>query len=209
MYAQPSWQPWTISHVVDAADFPAFALRTYIEQADVRAYLQRITTDSAIQFACEIGCGYGRMIVVLGEFAKEVVGFERQPEFVAVARRLYPRITFHQVQRLGQLPVPDESFDLVFSFTFLQHLTDNSLGPALAEIKRVLRPGGFVLLCEDTNAATPFGDVTDEHGICVVGRSVEAYANLLFPLRFLASSRRRVEPTCPHKDVGHYMLFQR
>jgi ubiquinone/menaquinone biosynthesis C-methylase UbiE len=44
-----------------------------------------------------------------------------------------------------QLPFEDESFDLVFGHAVLHHIPD--LGRALAEFKRVLRPGGAIAFC--------------------------------------------------------------
>jgi ubiquinone/menaquinone biosynthesis C-methylase UbiE len=45
----------------------------------------------------------------------------------------------------GELPFPDESFDLVFGHAVLHHLPD--LGRAFEEFARVLRPGGTVAFC--------------------------------------------------------------
>jgi SAM-dependent methyltransferase len=203
----PHWKPWTFDDVVDV-NYPAFALRTYLEQADVRAYLRRISAGRRIESACEIGCGYGRITVALGEFASRVVGFERQPEFVEEARRLHPNIEVRQVNSLGELPETDHAFDVVLTFTVLQHLTDAAAVRAIAEIKRLVRPSGFVLLCEETDTSHVSGDLTDEGGRCTIGRSISTYAELLAPCRLIATSRRRIEPNYPRPDVGTYMLFQ-
>jgi hypothetical protein len=72
----------------------------------------------------------------------------------------------------------------------------------------VVRPEGFVLLCEDTNPSSRFGDGPDDAGMCVIGRPAQAYPALLLGCRLLSASPRRVEPTYPVKDVGTYMLFQ-
>jgi hypothetical protein len=97
------WKPWDVGYLINA-DFPAFALRTYLKHADVRAILQCVTAGRRLGSACEVGCGYGRMTVVLGEFADRVEGFERQPEFVALARRLHPGIAVRQVAGLSAFP---------------------------------------------------------------------------------------------------------
>jgi SAM-dependent methyltransferase len=203
----PSFRPWTVGDVVDA-DVPAFALRTYLEQSDLRSLLRQANAIRPLDAACELGCGYGRMTVVLGEFARQVVGFERQPRFVEIARRLHPSFRFYPIDGLGALPTPDRSFDLVLTFTVLQHVTERTLKAALDEIRRIVRPGGFVLLCEDTNPASQYGDPTDESGFCVIGRSLRTYSDLLAPFRLLSTSPRRVEPTYPVQEVGTYLLFQ-
>ncbi|MBY0456353.1 MAG: hypothetical protein K2V38_03345 [Gemmataceae bacterium] len=66
-----------------------------------------------------------------------------------------------------------------------------------------------MLLCEDTTPPPRrFGDPTDDAGMCVIGRPVEASAALLSPLRLVAVAPRRVQPTYPAVDVGSYMLFR-
>jgi SAM-dependent methyltransferase len=203
----PHWKPWTFDDVVDV-NYPAFALRTYLEQADVRAYLRRISASRRIESACEIGCGDGRITVVLCEFASRVVGFERQPEFVEEARRLHPNIEVRQVNSLSELPETDNAFDVVLTFTVLQHLTHTAVVQAIAEIKRLVRPSWFVLLCEETDTSHVTGDLNDEGGRCPIGRSIRTYAQLLAPYQLITTSPRRIEPNYPRLDVGTYMLFQ-
>jgi SAM-dependent methyltransferase len=204
---EPSFTPWTVRDVVDV-DYPAFAIRTYLEHVDLRAYVRRISAGNRLEHACEIGCGYGRMTVVLTEFASRVVGFERQPELVEEARRLHPGIEIVRVTDLGALPSPDAAFDFVLTFTLLQHLTDAAVGRAVAEIRRIVRPSGSVLICEETDPRHRSGDLNDEAGRCTIGRSVATYAALFAPFRLVATSPRRIEPTYPRPDVGTYMLFQ-
>jgi SAM-dependent methyltransferase len=105
------------------------------------------------------------------------------------------------------LPAPDRSFDFVLTFTVLQHLTDRVVPLALAEAVRLVKPSGFILLCEDTDPASRHGDVADESGMCVIGRPVGAYAAMLPSCCLLSTAPRRVEPTYPVRDVGTYMLF--
>jgi SAM-dependent methyltransferase len=187
---QSNWTPWTFEEVVDVT-YPAFALRTYLEQRDVRSYFSRISSNQRIGSACEIGCGFGRMTVVLSEFASHVVGFERQPEFVDEARRLHPDIEIHRINSLDTLPVANGAFDVVLTFTVLQHLIDAAAVRAIGEIKRILRPSGFVLLCEETDTNHLAGDLTDEHGRCTIGRSVTKYTDLFAPTGL--SPHRRAE----------------
>jgi SAM-dependent methyltransferase len=165
-----SWTPWNFTHVVDA-DLPAFAARTYREHADLRSILHGITDGRPVPAACELGCGYGRMIPVLGEFALRVVGFERQPEFLVAAQRLYPSFQFAPITNVESLPVPDGAFDLALTFTVLQHLTDRMVIRAISELQRVVRPGGYILLCEDCSVETFLTGSGQEHE--VVGQHAE------------------------------------
>jgi SAM-dependent methyltransferase len=50
------------------------------------------------------------------------------------------------VQSTTALPYPDATFDLVVAREVIEHIPVAELGPAIAEMKRVLRPGGGLLL---------------------------------------------------------------
>ncbi len=198
--------PWTLRDVVDV-DYPAFALRTYLEQAGVRRFLARASGGQRLRAAAEVGCGYGRLLPVLAEFAERVAGFERQPEFSAEAARLLPAAEISRVTSLANLPARDAGFEVVLTFPVLQHLVDRVAAAVAAEIVRLRAPSGHVLICEETDPAHLSGDVEDESGICTIGRSAATYARLFAPLRLLESAPRVIEPTYPRRDVGMYLLF--
>ncbi len=204
--APPSFKAWTFRDVVDV-DFPAFALRTYLEQAGVRRFLAAAAGGRRLPAAAEIGCGYGRLLPVLGEFADRVAGFERQPEFAAEAARLHPAAGISRISTLENLPARDGAFDAVLTFTVLQHLVDPVAVRVATEIRRILAPFGHVLICEETDPGHLSGDTSDPDGMCTVGRSAGTYARLFAPLRLLASAPRVVEPTYPRPDVGTFLLF--
>jgi len=204
--APHTYTPWTVRDVVDV-DFPAFALRSYLEQTGVRRFLERSSGGRRMRAAADVGCGYGRLLPVLAEFAGRVAGFERQPELAAEAARLHPAAEIHRVTSLANLPSPDGSFLFVLTFTVLQHLVDRVAAEVAAEIRRLRAPGGHILICEETDPAHVAGDVTDPSGICTIGRSVETYTRLFAPLRLLESAPRVIEPTYPRGDVGTYLLF--
>lgn len=202
-----------MDEVVDV-DGPAFACRTYLEQREVRHYLRWIDDAHQRLALADIGCGFGRLTPVLAEFG-EVVGFEREPEFVDCARALWPALRFEQVASLAELPAEDASFDFGLSFTVLQHLIDPVAAEVVAELLRVLRRPGHLLLCEETDPGHVSGDITDPAARVTVGRPVERYEELLWPLRFVSARARLIEPTYRRQDgspapsVGTYMLFRR
>lgn len=89
--------------VTDAGNslFPDADLRTYYELRGIRDILRR--RDGAmgrVPAACEIGCGYGRITPVLGEFADKVVGFEREPELISMAEVVVRDVEFVRLERL-------------------------------------------------------------------------------------------------------------
>ncbi len=94
----------------------------------------------------DVGCGPGTITADLARRvpAGAVVGLDRVATVVEDARGAFPAAaypTLHfEVGDVYALPFGDESFDVVFSHQVLQHLTDPVR--ALAEMRRVLRPGG-------------------------------------------------------------------
>jgi SAM-dependent methyltransferase len=204
----PDRTVWQQEHVVDVRD-AAFAARTYLEHADVRALLTRALGAGRLRWACEVGSGYGRMSVVLTEFADAVVGLEREPHFVREAAELLPAISFVNVQALTHLPVRTAVVDLVLTFTVLQHLTDPVVEAAAREIVRILKPGGHLLMCEESDPLHRDGAFEDPNGSCTIGRPVSRYESLFASLDLLATQPRRIEPTYPRPDVGTYMLFHK
>jgi SAM-dependent methyltransferase len=149
------------------------------------------------------------MTPVLREFSDLVVGFEREPHFVAEARALYPDISFRQVARLDAIPEPDRAFSLILTFTVLQHLVEPVLRSVATEIQRLLKPGGLLVICEETDTSHIAGDATDPNGMCTIGLSVATY-EALFPTCALRVTQPRViEPTYSRVNVGAYMLFER
>ena len=80
------------------------------------------------------------------------------PEMIAVARKNAARAKQDVAFDVGlaeQLAFPDESFDVVISRLAIHHLPDDLKRKAFAEILRVLRPGGRLLIADFTPPANP------------------------------------------------------
>ncbi|HEY8550430.1 MAG TPA: class I SAM-dependent methyltransferase, partial [Vicinamibacterales bacterium] len=157
--------------------------------------------------ACDVGCGFGRLTPVLTEFAARVVGFEREPSLVATARALQPDTEFRQVERLTALPAGDGEFDVALVFTVLQHVPEPDVRDVIAEVLRILRPDGTLLICEETDPSLEAGDRAHADLGYTCGRPVETYQRWLAPWRLVATRKRIIEPDYPRPDVGTYMLF--
>lgn len=89
------------------------------------------------------GEGYGSAL--LAQTAADVVGVELDPAAVQHAAQAYgmPTLTYRQ-GNATQLPLAAQSVDVVVSFETLEHLEQQEL--FWAEIRRVLRPGGLVVI---------------------------------------------------------------
>lgn len=94
----------------------------------------------------DVACGTGAVAsVALRETGSEgaVVGIDRSPEMLEVARRKMPDVDWRE-GRAEALPFPDESFDAVLCQFGLMFFDDRD--QALREMLRLLRPGGRVTL---------------------------------------------------------------
>jgi SAM-dependent methyltransferase len=93
----------------------------------------------------DVGCGTGSLTLALPQIAKitSVTGVDLTPAFLEFARQQNtdPRITFQQADARS-LPFEDDSFDRAFSMLVLQFIPDAER--AVAEMQRVVRPGGTV-----------------------------------------------------------------
>ncbi len=95
--------------------------------------------------ACELGCGPGHVTRYLREREIDISGVDLSAEMVARARALNPGITFHQGD-MRALPVPDAMWAGIVAFYSLIHISRAEMVATLRELRRVLRPGGLLLL---------------------------------------------------------------
>ncbi|MGC3974716.1 MAG: class I SAM-dependent methyltransferase [Nitrospira sp.] len=93
----------------------------------------------------DIACGEGYGSAVLAGTAKRVYGVDIAPDAIAHAKVTYqrPNLEF-LVGQCAKIPLPDGAVDLVVSFETIEHHTEHEA--MFAEIKRVLRPGGVMVM---------------------------------------------------------------
>jgi SAM-dependent methyltransferase len=99
----------------------------------------------------DAACGEGYGSALLAAAAARVTGVDLSPEAVAHARDRYrlPNLSFEEAD-CRHLPFGDDAFDAVVSFETLEHLDDHD--GLLREFRRVLRPGGFLLISSPDRA---------------------------------------------------------
>jgi SAM-dependent methyltransferase len=98
----------------------------------------------------DFGCGPGRFTGGLAELIDgSAVGVDIVPELLRIAPTS-PRVEYRVMDAGGALPFADDSFDIVWSCLVLGGIPENELQRALAEIDRVLRPGGLFFFAEGT-----------------------------------------------------------
>jgi ubiquinone/menaquinone biosynthesis C-methylase UbiE len=131
------------------AYYDAFAA-TYEDKRDGRSryhdLLDDLEVDLAIPFArdrevLEVGCGTGLILRRLAAVARRAVGVDLSPGMLEHARAR--GLEVHEGSARS-LPFEDDRFDLTVSFKTLAHVPD--LAEALAEMARVTKPGGTMLV---------------------------------------------------------------
>jgi SAM-dependent methyltransferase len=116
----------------------------------VNAYYERpamlaLAGDVAGRRILDAGCGAGPLSAALRDRGAIVTGFDKSAGMIELARRRLGGDADLQVADLGSaLPFPDDTFDDVTASLVLHYLED--WGPALAELRRVLRPGGRLIV---------------------------------------------------------------
>jgi len=95
---------------------------------------------------CDMGCGPGQIARYLHDRGAEVCGIDLSLAMIEQARLLHPDIPFHQGDMLNLSNVADNSFGGIAAFYSMIHIPRDLVTKALQELKRVLRPGGELLL---------------------------------------------------------------
>jgi ubiquinone/menaquinone biosynthesis C-methylase UbiE len=109
---------------------------------EVRDFAQPIGDERAL----DVGTGAGALALALAPFVREVVGLDPVPELLALAReRAAPNTEFVEGDGTA-LPFPDGDFDLAGTHRTLHHIGRPDL--VVAELARVTRPGGHVLVVD-------------------------------------------------------------
>jgi SAM-dependent methyltransferase len=117
-----------------------------IQEGQFRAGYEAVFAAAGLgpgQALCDVGCGAGRAAQFAAARGAQVAGLDAAEALLAIARSRVPGGDF----RLGdmeELPFPDAAFDLVTGFNSFQYAGNPAA--ALAEARRVCRPGGQVVI---------------------------------------------------------------
>jgi ubiquinone/menaquinone biosynthesis C-methylase UbiE len=101
----------------------------------------------------DLGCGTGTLVLMARRRCPgaTVVGVDGDPTILGIARRKAERAGIPVQLDEGMayaLPYTDASFDVVTSTLMLHHLTHDQQMRTLTEVRRVLRPGGRLVVAD-------------------------------------------------------------
>jgi ubiquinone/menaquinone biosynthesis C-methylase UbiE len=119
---------------------------------------------SAGESLLDVGCGTGSLVRVAQKVVGErAAGVDASPAMIARARNKVPGARF-EVGYAQELPFPDARFDVVVNTLMLHHLPRADRQEAIAEMRRVLKPGGRLLTVDFVPASEKRGIVARLHG---------------------------------------------
>jgi len=93
----------------------------------------------------DVGCGPGYVTAHLRALGVDAFGVDLSPAMIEVARREHPGVRF-EVGSMTDLDLADASVAGLLAFWSLIHIPDEEIPAVLAWFRRVLRPGGVLLL---------------------------------------------------------------
>lgn len=126
-------------------------------------------------FVLEIGCGTGTLTLaakVLVGPSGSVTGIDLAPEMVDRAQKKAARKgvdVLFKVGSIAAIPFQDNCFDVVMCSFMIFHMPDDVQRKGIAEIARVLRPGGHLFIF-DAVSLDPLVPVLEENGMTDIER---------------------------------------
>lgn len=94
---------------------------------------------------CDMGCGPGHVARFLRDAGAKIFGLDLSPRMVEIARQLNPDISFREGDMLA-LGLPSESIGGICAFYAIVNFPERLLPQVFGEMRRVLQPGGLLLL---------------------------------------------------------------
>jgi SAM-dependent methyltransferase len=128
--------------------------------ANISTMLSIIGTSFAdYRRALEFGCGCGRMLLHMKEIAEktELHAVDIDAKSIGWVQRHIPWVKGSVNKALPPLDFPDEYFDLVFNQSVFTHLDESYQDAWLAELVRVTKPGGALVL--SVSGEHPFSEL--------------------------------------------------
>jgi cyclopropane fatty-acyl-phospholipid synthase-like methyltransferase len=99
----------------------------------------------------DVGCGRGEILLQASQYGAKAIGFDYAVSALkiaadAIATRPDAETILIHLGNAQWLPYQDNSFDRVFMLDVVEHLYPEELLQALVEARRVLRPGGRLII---------------------------------------------------------------
>jgi trans-aconitate methyltransferase len=181
--------------------------RKPLDRAVLAAFAELVDTANARGAVLEVGCGPGRVTAYLHDLGVNASGVDLSPAMIAEARRRHPHLTFDE-GNLADLATADGVLAGVVAWYSIIHTPPERLPAVFAEFRRVLQPGGYLLLAfqvgdERVRLTHAYGhDLALDAYRLAPARTVELATNAGFAL----VARTIREPAEPEKRRHAYLI---
>jgi len=115
-----------------------------VDRSLLRAFVELVVAGGGARVA-DLGCGPGRVAAYLAAHGLDVIGIDVSSAMLVEARRAHPDITFEE-GRLHDLPIADGTLAGAVCWYSIIYTPPQRLDEVFTELRRVLAPGGHVLL---------------------------------------------------------------
>ncbi|MEU0837580.1 class I SAM-dependent methyltransferase [Streptomyces sp. NPDC005969] len=115
------------------------------EERAVLALFADLVRAQGCGLVADVGCGTGRITGHLRNLGLDAFGIDLSPGMLDVARRDHPGVRF-DLGSMTDLALADASVAGLVAWYSLIHIPDDQISSVLAHFRRVLRPGGPLLL---------------------------------------------------------------
>jgi len=139
------WTPGRVQRFWDYYSSNSALEDTYFTKLVGRNLIEVVARRIPIGSALDLGCGRGDLIGYLLE-KHEAGGSDQSPESAATVNRRFEGHSRFRGVSVGTQSLPDSSVDTVFIVEVVEHLDDATLKVVLSEARRLLKPGGHVVL---------------------------------------------------------------
>ncbi|MFF0772746.1 class I SAM-dependent methyltransferase [Nonomuraea wenchangensis] len=115
-----------------------------LDRASLEVFAEVVRTSAGGPVA-ELGCGPGYVTAYLRKLGLDAFGLDLSPVMIDLAREAYPELRF-EVGSMDALDLADEELRGIVSWYSVIHVPPQELPAYFREFRRVLAPGGHLLL---------------------------------------------------------------
>jgi ubiquinone/menaquinone biosynthesis C-methylase UbiE len=156
------------------------------------------------QNVLDIGCGTGALTVRAALKGAKVKGIDINPQMLEIAQMRVNKANLKKNIKLCEMGVAEignekaDSYNAVMSSLCFSELTRDELNYALKEIKRILSPGGLLLIADEAVPKNPFKRV---------GNWLIRFPLMMITYIFTQTATRAIRDL-PHKIIGAGFIIE-
>ncbi|WP_055599960.1 class I SAM-dependent methyltransferase [Streptomyces aureus] len=181
-----------------------------LDRAMLAEFVSAVQRGEGPRTVGDLGCGTGRVTSHLRDLGADAFGVDLSPGMIAVARDTYPGLRF-EVGSMTALGLPDASLGGVLSWYSTVHMPEEELVASFTEFRRVLAPGGHVLVAFKVGSGRVRLERAYGHEVTldVYRWSPERVAGHLAAAGLVESARLVREPHPQEKTPQGFLLARR